>query len=645
MIVKENSMAENETRGSTTSPLSRIRIGLMSALIAGALVGIIESIVVVYGGSRLNDWWMFCWAAVTYGLLALPVGLGFGVLGAIISKVRKRNPGVDRLYSFYLSLTFTVILLVIARFRIIRDVYNEFNPGLSLDLKLLVGAIILFTALHFLLFRFLLRIRPFRSLPGTGGSIVAYLGIIAVTAIVAGIYGASGEKLENRILSRTGNGPNILLIIVDTLRADHLSCYGYDAIKTPSIDGLAADGILYRHTFSQASWTRPSIASIMTGLYPSTHQTMHKQNVLPDEVTTLAEALAGYGYATVGMPNNENIFPIRNFQQGFQVYDVLRPDFFFFATESAFHLTFYEQLRLIRERFLFQSKEVQHYYQDAVVVGRHASRWLDALAGQDRFFLFIHYMEPHDPYFRHPYDGTAYARVNNPHPSPAMAATYRKTYDGEITYLDRNLGELLRSLKERGLYDDMLIVFTADHGEEFHEHGGWWHGTTLYEEQIHVPLIIKLPKNRLAGTEEDELVRSIDISPTILHTAGAPMPGRMQGHDILPDSTGTVHGQDYVYSEEVLEQNDLQSVRGRQWKLILANEGNPRGLKPTELYDLPADPHEMKNLAASERDRASFLHKEADSTRTAALKVAATAREKEMGEVERERLKALGYVQ
>ena len=638
-------MAERNPSETTASPLSRLRIGILSALVAGALVGIIESIVVVTTGAPLEEWWLFPWAAVTYGLLALPVGFGFGLLGTILRSLLRKEARTDRLFSFYLALTFTLLLLVIGRFRIIRDVYNEFNPGLSLDIKLLAGAVILFVVLHHVVFRAILAGSPLRRTARTGGAIVTYLLLVGLTALLAALRGSPGGELESRIASRPGGGPNVLLIIVDTLRADHLPVYGYEAIETPSIEKLASDGILYRHAFSQASWTRPSIASIMTGLYPSTHQTMHKQNVLPDGVTTLAEALAGYGYATVGQPNNENIFPMRNFQQGFQVYDVLKPDFFFFATESAFHLTFYEQLRLIRERFLFQSKEVQHYYQDASVVDRHAIHWLDRLGEENRFFLFLHYMEPHDPYFPHPYDGTGYARVNNPHPPAEMAATYRETYDSEITFLDEQLGRLFHYLEERGLYDDLLIVFTADHGEEFQEHGGWWHGTTLYEEQIHVPLIIKLPGNRLAGTEEDGLVRSIDIAPTILSVTGAEVPPRMQGTNILPDSTGSVRGQDYVFSEEVLEQNALQSMRGREWKLILANEGNPRGLAPEELYHLTLDPKETENLAGSERAEVSSLRDRVEEVSSAARKVAFKAQEKEMGDVERERLKALGYVQ
>ncbi len=637
-------MTNRLERAMLNSALPRVWIGLTSALVAGALVGIVESVIVVRSGSDLKDWWLFCWAAVTYGLLALPIGFGFGILGAVLSRFRGKAPETGRAFSFYLSITFVIMMLIIGRFRIVRDIYGEIHPGFSLDIQLLAGVIVLFFILHHLIFRVLFRIGLFRPLARGSGGILFYI-LLALVAAVVSFYGTPSEEgIDVRALNRTPTAPGVLLIIIDTLRADHLSCYGYEAIETPAFDRLAADGILYRKAFSQSSWTKPSIASILTGLYPSTHQAIHKNSLLPGEVTTLAEALGDAGYFTVGIPNNENIFPVRNFQQGFHVYDVLEPDFFFFATESAFHLTFYNQLRLIRERFLFQSKKVEHYYQDAAEVNARARKWLDAV-GDGQFFLFLHYMEPHDPYFVHPYDGIGYARVNNPNPSPDLARVYLETYDGEIAYLDQYLGELFEYLDEMQLYDDLMIILTSDHGEEFYEHEGWWHGTTLYEEQIFVPLIIKLPGNEKAGTEVHDLVRSIDIAPTILGAVGSAIPAVMQGNGILPDSTGAVTGQVLVFSEEDLEGNVLQSVRGHEWKLIVANEGNPRGTDPEELYNLEADPAEKTNLAPGERAIVDSLRLRALETSRFALEVSVEAEEREHSEVERERLKALGYVQ
>jgi arylsulfatase A-like enzyme len=637
-------MAKKKERTPVSIPTTRIGIGLLSALIAGALVGIIESIVVVRSVSELHEWWLFVWSAIFYGLIALPIGFGFGVLGAILSSIRKKEIKPVRIYSFYLSITFTFLLLIIGRFRIIRDYFTEQSPGLVFNVELLIAAVVLFLILHQVIFRALFRVRWFSRLTTADGTITSWVIIIVLAAVVSFVGGRSGAEEADESIASSSDGGNVLLIIIDTLRADHLSCYGYEAIQTTAFDRLAADGILYNQAISQASWTKASIASILTGLYPSTHQAIHKVNILPDDVVTIAEVFEQEGYLTIGLPNNENITSARNFQQGFQYYVPLEPDFFFYATESAFHLTFYNQLRLIRERFLVKGKRVEDYYQDAYEVNRHATEWIDRIEG-DGFFFFLHYMEPHDPYFPHPYDGTGYARVNNPNPPPEMARTYLDVYDGEIAYLDQYLGELIAYLEEKGLYDDLLIVLTSDHGEEFYEHEGWWHGTTLYEEQINVPLIIKLPGNEHAGMVVDDLVRLIDIAPTILTVTGFDIPPLMQGSNVLPDSTGGVSGHDFVFSEEELEGNVLHSIRGSEWKLIIANEGNPRGLDREELYDLSSDPLEKNNLSGEKADMVADLRGQALETLSQALAVSVEAQEKEHGDIERERLKALGYVQ
>src|SRR5262249_46501051 len=148
---------------------------------------------------------------------------------------------------------------------------------------------------------------------------------------------------------------------------------------------------------------------------------------------------------------------------------------------------------ILRKVILTVNKKrwVNQYYQDSRTVNAAVFPWLERNR-DDRFFLLLHYMDPHDPYFRHPYDGEAIARVENPNPSPALAARMRELYAGEVHYMDESFGALIAFLRREGLYDEMAIVLVADHGEEFHEHGGWWHGTTLYDEQIHIPMLIKL---------------------------------------------------------------------------------------------------------------------------------------------------------
>jgi arylsulfatase A-like enzyme len=244
----------------------------------------------------------------------------------------------------------------------------------------------------------------------------------------------------------------------------------------------------------------------------------------------------------------------------------------------------------------------------------------------------------------HPYDGEGYARVANPNPPADVAQKFRKLYDGEVEHMDEHVGALLDDLRKRGLYDRALIIFTADHGEEFHEHGGWWHGTTLYDEQIKIPLIVKPPQGKGGGSRSsDVLATSLDIVPTILATAGLPVPPVVQGH-ALPLDGGAAPNRQTVFSESDLEGNVLKSVRGKEWKLIVANEGNPRGLKPEEMFDVATDPGEKADLLASKPDQAEIMRAEMGRSTLVAQEHAGQAEQAGMDAATQDRLKALGYV-
>lgn len=177
--------------------------------------------------------------------------------------------------------------------------------------------------------------------------------------------------------------------MVDTLRADHLSCYGYKGVDTPHLDGLAGDGIRFARAFAQSSWTRPSVATILTSLYASSHGAVNKGDILGDSVETVAEVLQANGYRTIGLANNVNVTEAFNFQQGFDSYTYLAPDLFFHASESAAELIVYKQLRVMREGFLARKKWVRNYYQPAEVV---SDRALEIVAREKDtpFFLFLH---------------------------------------------------------------------------------------------------------------------------------------------------------------------------------------------------------------------------------------------------------------
>jgi arylsulfatase A-like enzyme len=434
------------------------------------------------------------------------------------------------------------------------------------------------------------------------------------------------------------DGPNVIVIGADTLRADRLSCYGYAESETPHMDALAADGVRYAEMTAQASWTKPSIATVFTSLYPSSHTATGKPHRLPQAVITLAEVLAASGYHTGGFADNPSISASFGFDQGFADYVYLTPDHLFAGNEAASQTALYQALRRVWAMVTAEQIYPQRFYQEASVVNARALDWLESNK-KTRFFLFLHYMDPHDPYFEHPYNGAGYARASNQNPDPALAPIFSQLYDGEVRYLDEHLGQLFDWLNAEGLYDDTLIILTGDHGEEFQEHGGWWHGQTLYQEQIAVPLIIKYPQQARAGSVVVELVRSLDIAPTILDVSSVPIPASMMGRSLWSDSEPP----SYAYAEEDHEGNVLHALRSSTHKLILANTDNPRGLPSEGLFDLVADPGEQDNLFTGLPDHALTLRRELRQIITLALERAV---EGEVGSVDaslEEKLRDLGY--
>jgi len=609
--------------------------GLAGGLLAGAAVGAAEAVaawVHVHGPGELPA---LGWALVVYGAVGAGLGLGAGVVAAVL--------GGDG-FGLALAGVGAALAFAVGRFRVIRDVFLEQVPRGPLALVVQVGALALVAVAAALLWRALRGADARRGAltrPGLAAVVVALLA--AAWAGGAQLAPAPAPAPAPPRAAAPAGAPNVLLVMVDTLRADHLSCYGSITVKTPQIDALAADGTRWANTFSQASWTRPSVATILTGLYPSSHGAAHKADRLPDRVDTLAEVLQRGGYRTAGFADNANVSQAFNFQQGFDEYHYLAPDYFFAAGEAASQLALYSGLRLVRERFLAHYVDVHHYYQPAEVVTAEARGWLERGAGAAPFFLFVHYMDPHDPYFAHPFDGEGYARVANPNPPAALAEKLHHLYEGEVAYLDEHLGVLLDDLRRRGLYDRTLVVLTADHGEEFHEHGGWWHGTTLYDEQIHVPLIVKPAGAHGQNRVLDELATSLDIAPTIVTAAGLKVPPAMQGQ-VLPLDGGAAPGWTSTFAEEDLEGNVLQAVRTREWKLITANEGNPRGLAPEELYDLPRDPGEQQNVVASS-PAADGMRAELGKSVLKAREHSGASEPGQMDPATKARLKALGYIQ
>ncbi|MBI2893158.1 MAG: sulfatase [Deltaproteobacteria bacterium] len=629
-----------------TGPRTYCQQGASAGLCAGVALGLVEALAVLWVSAPPRDLTVLPYAAVTYGVACALVGMLLGLGAALAGRLARREPApAERVFAFVGASLFSGLGFVIARFRVFRDVYLENLPASSAKGLAVQAAILLLAVAVFLAGRIVARLlvdrTPARLLLRSWGSPLAFGTALALCAALGQLGAASDARAAPRGRRARPELPNVVLIVVDTLRADHVGAYGYRGGTTPRLDSFARDAVVFQNAFAQASWTRPSFASILTGRYPSSHRTIYKPDSLPDEVTTLAEALSSQGYSTAGFVTNFNVAPYFDFGQGFDEYHYLEPELVLWANDTQSRLSLYSIARLVSERFLSKRLEVDNYYRDAAFVTRELLGWLDRRP-RGPFFLFAGYMDPHDPYFRHPYDGTAVARVATPKPPSSRASELRELYDGEIRYWDHSFGTLIAGLKRRGLYENTLIVVTSDHGEEFAEHGGFWHGTTLYDEQVRVPLVARFPGGDASGTTEAGWVRHVDVAPTVLRLAGTSAPEGMQGGDLFEQ------GRQPVFAEEDHEGNRLTSIRvpgtnGSDLKLIVANESNPRGLPATELFDVARDPGERTNLAdRRDGDLATTRRAMADAARTA-VTGAVRAQSNELDDAARERLRSLGY--
>ena len=582
-----------------------ILAGLLGGLVGGGLLGMTEAlwhINTLESFSELNAYW---WGPTAYGIAF--TGLGLGVAAGLTFFYLLFNRFAPAWVTFALSLggTVGVVALVFGRFRYQRDILDEHAFALNDNLMVLGGAagIALAAVLVGGLAAWLLNKWPAMSVVS---GVAAYIAIVLL-GVSMSVSGLPQSRTATFSPPSRSEGPNVILITVDTLRADFLEVYNPDARpKTPNITAFAQDTVLFQRGFAQSSWTKASFGTIFSGMYPEAHTATGKASALPDEVRTIAEVLQRGGYYTKGFSNNPNINSVFNYDQGFVDYVDLRPDYYFGAQSSSSKLVLYDILRKVVQKAMAMAGgriRITDFYQPAEVVTGRGLGWIDSeeRPSDAPFFLFLHYMDPHDPFRDPERPGKGYARVQMPNPDPEkFHEAMVRSYSYEIEYMDTHVGRFLDGLKERGLYDESIIVFTADHGEEFYEHGGWWHGLSLYDEQIAVPLLIKLPGNRLAGKQNPNLARLVDLAPTISKLVGLRAPSLWQGKPLFATDFAPGNADiDQVYAHLDFEGIQLRALRTLDKKLIRANEGNKRNYAPIELYDLKTDPGEQINLADS----------------------------------------------
>ena len=356
---------------------------------------------------------------------------------------------------------------------------------------------------------------------------------------------------------------NVLLITLDTTRADHLGCYGYPPAKTPHLDGLAREGIRFARVYCPAPLTLPSHCSIMSGLYPVTHKVRNNGHDLPPGIKTLADILKGHGYTTAAFVSSFSVDSRFGIGRGFDVYDD----------------TFQSQLPLKSSNAERRAEET---------FGRF-SRWLEK-NWENRFFAWVHYFDPHLPY--------------DP-PSPYREEFGGRLYDGEIAYMDHYVGAILERLEEKGILEKTIIVVAGDHGEGLGDKVEAGHGIFLYEETLLVPLIFYNRKVFPRSQVIESQARLVDVAPTILEIIGlkdeaAGMQGQSLSAWLRGKSRKDLDGLvETFYPRENFGWSELVGLISGAWKFIRA----PR----PELYDLKNDPEERKNIYNISANKAGEL--------------------------------------
>lgn len=441
--------------------------------------------------------------------------------------------------------------------------------------------------------------------------------------------------------------PSIIVINVDTLRADFLGSYGFRGDVSRNLDRLAEQSFRFTNCYSQAPWTKPSVATLFTSLHPEVHGlTDHegaywgdetrsfKSGVLGEEAWTLAEALRDEGFATAAFVANPWLNSAYGFSQGFEHYD--------------------------QEGMLFRATLDD--------LAREALRWLDGRQRSAPFFLYLHPMDVHAPYDAPRADFNALRRSSDvrsaiklePDRIPDMRWSnletrpkwagdelrrtveyWRARYASGVRAFDRRLGNFLEALEQRGLLDEVLLIVTSDHGEELYEHGGWSHGRSLYRHQLHVPLLVRLPGGRQGGSAPRLFFDQLDLMPTLLSMAGGEIGARAQGQDLSAVFAGrnpSREAQSFAGANQAGP--GWHALTTAKYKLIV----NVRD-ESEELFDLVSDPQEQRNLARREpailkrmKDRLS-IH-----LRDSAAAGRFDPRAEPISDEVRQRLEALGYL-
>ncbi|RMH01976.1 MAG: hypothetical protein D6702_10095 [Planctomycetota bacterium] len=646
--------------------LRHLRRSLVWACSLAVGAGILEALWhYATGSSRLGGLRMVTTAIMLYLLIAViwaaPIGLVIGFLQAGRGR-REPPPG------FYGALHLALGLVLVAGYAINVAFLGGFLDPLSLavDAALVgIGCPLLMAALR----------RPFAALAAVAGPTWRRLGPLYWLAVAAGwglpLLGPSPRSGAAPPTAAPPPGaPNVLFLLVDTLRADHLGCYGYERPTSPRIDALAAGGVLYENCISQAPHTKQSTASILTSLYPPTHKVERFTTALAPEAQTLPQILHEAGWRTALMSANSFLSPTYGYGRGVERFEgsLVNPAFQLLgaAVLNRLQYVLVQELHLWPGPWLLVRKlrdwaflGGENPYQHGMTAAELAAEflaWQESLADDRPWFAYLQFMEPHAPYdpapehriFGNPEPGselgvwfpadgstTFLPFARGPAAAPGQREAILANYDACIHEVDAQIGAILDELERRGELADTLVVLTSDHGEEFYEHGGWGHGQSLHRELLHVPLILSGP-GLPAGRRVPARVRSVDILPTVLALVGVAAPAAVSG-EVLPTEPEAAARP--AYSEVQWVGHWAVSWRDDEGSLI---EAHFRGQKAIMLYAAD-DPAERRELAGERPELAERLGRRMHERRQAYAAQAMRTEQVEIDDETRGMLSGLGY--
>jgi len=447
-----------------------------------------------------------------------------------------------------------------------------------------------------------------KGLRGIGGT-----AVLVVIVLNAGLFidGIANEP----------KGPNVVFVCIETLRSDHLGSYGYNRNTSPFIDQLAEESVIFERAYATSSWTLPSVHSMMTSLYQSSHGVINENHRLDPSFNTFAELMKNRGYQTSGFIAAPFLETFYGFNQGYDLYD---------------------------ESLSSSEHPLSHKSITSPELTKSVISWLRE-NHKRKFFLFLQFWDPHydyippppydtqfDPDYSGDIDGTEIegSQKINPRMNPRDLEHLLALYDGEIRWTDMHFGKIIEALRTMGLFEDTILVVVGDHGDEFLDHGGSTHKKTLYDEVIHVPLIIKIPRTR-ESPRITTAVSTVDILPTVLDLLKMKPPAAIDGTSLI----GILRGQEtrrpeHVYSE--LAPNLTASI-GSQWKAIFNSDINT-----FELFDVKNDPQErMNKIVAPDKGGKDEINNLKNRLRR---RVPFNAPRIEKNEWLEKKLKSLGYI-